>query len=177
MANYNKIVQQIVNTTWEQHAVKGFWKDADYEGVPGTGNFRCMIMERVESEKVYYYIAHEWIKAHGDPAGIYSKKRTNTFFAGLNILLGFLPWKPENLQVGQKLLMTALRDISPRFRTGEVGQIDMLKAYNIIDLANCVEENGYQSDYGSCFSEEIVAVMDTEGNWHPFEGIKQPQRD
>ena len=177
MANYNKIAQKITSTAWEQHAHEGFWKEANYAGIPGTGNCSFMLYERLESEKVYFYIANEWIKTHGDPAGLYTKKRTETFFAGLKTHFAFLPWKPENLAVGQKLLMTAIRDISPRFRKGEVGQIDMLKSDNIIDLVNCVEENGYQDTYGSCYSEEIIAVMDTEGNWHPFEGIKQPKGD
>ena len=177
MANYNKIVQKIVSTAWEEHAVKGYWKKANYQGTPGSGNCSFMLYERLDSEKVYFYIAHEWLKAHGEPAGLYTKKRSESYFAGLKTQFSYLPWNPMNLKIGQKVLMKPIREISTHFRKGEVGQIDMLESDNIVDLVNCVKEHGYQDTYGSCYSNEIIAVADENGNWHPFEGKEQLQGD
>jgi hypothetical protein len=171
MANYNKNVEQLVRTSWENHALQGFWAKANYAKTDHGTSF--YLFERVDLEKAYYYIAHEWIKEHVDPAGLYTKKRNSKFWISLAEMLAKAPWNESNLKVGQKVWLKPIREISKHYRQGEIGQVDMVESDGIVDLVNCVEDHGYNDTYGSCYSWEIVIVRDTDGNYHPFEAKKQ----
>lgn len=169
--NYNKLVEKMVRTAWETHALQGFWSKANFAKTDHGQSF--FLFERVELEKAYYYIANEWIKEHLDPAGIYTKKRSEKMFLGLQEQLNAVPWNESNLKVGHKVWLQPIREISKHYRRGEVGQIDMLESDGIIDLVNCLEEHGYQDTYGSCYSWEVVIVKDEFGQYHPFEAQKK----
>jgi len=175
MANYNKAIEQLVRTSWETHALQGFWKKANFEKTDHGCSF--MLYERVELEKPYYFIAHEWLKKHVDPAGIYTKKRSEKLFAPLAAMLQQSPWSENDLRIGQKVWLLPIREISTKYRRGEIGEIDMLESDSIVDLINCAEEYGYSDSYGSCYSLEIVIVKDADGNWHPFEAKKEATKD
>ena len=173
MSSYNKIAEDLVRKCWEEHALNGFWKEANFEKHDHGTSFS--LFERVELEKAYYYIAHEWIKQYLDPAGLYTKKRSLSYFEPLQKVLSCNPWDETNLKPGQKVWMKPLREISTKYRRGEIGDISMLESNGIVDLVNCVEEHGYQDTHGSCYSWEIVMVRDDDV-WHTFEA-KQKRSD
>jgi hypothetical protein len=159
--NINRIVNDAVKAAFETHAQTGFWKKSEFCKTEFSSSF--LLFERFACEKQYFAVAHERLKPM-DGLGIFTKKR--------KLDLAFLleePLTAKDLKVGQRVKLVELPEISKKYREGTVGNLDMLED-GIVDLIDCLEENGYQDTYGSCYVKEIVAVKTDD--WHVFDGKK-----
>lgn len=166
MANWNKKVSEIIDKAWQMHALKGYWPRAQYSESERGISFS--LFPRMESEKLYYYAVHEFLKSIGIEEGIYTKKRNEALFSKLREFIEKEPMTVKNLKVGQTLKGEAIPDISKKYREGDISSLDML-GDNIVDMTNCKEEHGYQDTYGSWYVSDIRLVKNEDGHWQVFD--------
>jgi hypothetical protein len=131
----------------------------------------CSLFDYATCEQPYDYAVHRYITdVLGDPHGIYTKKRSEAFLKQIEMVLDQPVLTVKDLQVGDRIKLSAILDISKQYREATIGQLDMLESDNIVDLIDCAEEHGYQDTYGSCYSNEILLIK-RNGFWRRFEGV------
>lgn len=169
MANYNKLLDGIVKDVFEKHASTGHWPKVKFSKSNGFTSFS--LFEYSSAQQPYYYAVHRYIiDVLGDGHGIYTKKRNAAFIEKMRALIDQPLLTVNDLQVGDRLKLAALPQISREYREGSISGISMLKSDNIIDLTDCVEKYGYQDTYGSCYSNEVLLVL-RDSFWRRFEGV------
>lgn len=173
MAKYNKVLDKMVVEVFENHCMMGHWPKVNLhkETSGGFHSTSFNMFEYGSAIRPYYYALHRYIiDVLGDGSGIYTKKRSAAFIEQMRVLVDQPVLTVKDLQVGDRVKLTALRQISKEYREGTVGDLSMLESDNIVDLIDVAEKHGYQDTYGSCYSNEVVLVKRYE-YWRVFEGV------
>lgn len=164
MTNYNKTVDNFCNEQAMLSCEAGNYPKADFSRSKGVVSFS--MFDFFDVVNLYIACYHRELPKAGILEGIYTKKREGSLLPILKeIASKVIVAKSCDLQIGQKIELTPIRNISNKPRTAVV--VESIYQPGIFDVL-IDRKNGYEDDQGSAYVWEI-RILEVNGVWRPFD--------